>query len=178
MRGGDQGEGVGVCQQAFQAGRVIEELDQRVLQDVPTPEQFPAEGARAPGGAIVREHGEAGDGAVVALEDSTVVGEHAFGEGAVVAALDLDVDVDPVLRAVQAMDADQLVDEALAQFSVLDNLGQFLVEKLVTTAPVDCGVGVREVEGEELRKVVLQGVLPGGVVVGRGGGLVGALGHG
>jgi hypothetical protein len=41
------------------------------------------------------------------------------------------VDVDPVQHAVQAVDADQLVDEPLAQLGVLDYLGQLLVQKLV-----------------------------------------------
>ena len=76
------------------------------------------------------------------------------------------------------MDADQLVDEASAQFRVLDHLVQLLVQEVIAAAPVDAGVGVREVEGEELREVVLHGILPGGVIVGCGGRLVGGLGHG
>ncbi len=106
--------------------------------------------------AVVGEYREAGDGAPVFVVEAVVVGEESFGKVAVVAALDFDVDVDPLLAVLVGGYLDEFVDEAFAEFGIFDDLGKLLVEKGVAARPVDAGAGVGEVEGDEFGKWGIQ----------------------
>jgi hypothetical protein len=57
-----------------------------------------------------------------------------------------------------------MVDLALAEFGILNDLGEFLIEKNMWLPPVDFGVSVCKEEGHELGKVEPQRVLPRRVV--------------
>jgi hypothetical protein len=61
-----------------------------------------------------------------------------------VLALDFDVDVDPLLASVARADLHETVHQAFAEFGILDDLGEFLVEEDVRLLPVDLGVRRRE----------------------------------
>jgi len=176
MGGGDQGEGVGILQQGIGVRVVVEKLDRRETDADFAAEEFIAEGVGLPVLAVVSEYGQCGDGTAVFVVEAVVVGEEAFGEVAFVAALDFDVDVDPLLAAVVGGDLDQFVDEAFAEFGVFDDLGEFLVEEGVAAAPFDLLMRLGEVEGHEFGEVAGDGVFPGGVVVVGGWGA--GLGHG
>jgi len=63
------------------------------------------------------------------------------------------------------MDLEQLVRIAPTELRVLHHLGQFLVQRLEPHRPIDLGGGIGEEEGHEIRKIVLQDLLPRAVVV-------------
>ena len=75
------------------------------------------------------------------------------------------MEVNPVFLAGLAMDADEFVDEAFAEFGILDDGAEFLVEEFVTLLPVNLGVCGWEIEGHEFGEVMLDGFFPGAVVV-------------
>ena len=91
MRGGDEREGVGVIEQCGLVLHVVEKFCDRKMQAVPTAEAFVAEVRGSPRRIFVGEHGEAGDGAVVGVEDAVVIDEHPALETVIDLALDLDV---------------------------------------------------------------------------------------
>ena len=128
-------------------------------------EHLEAKRTRVPAFGLVGEQGHAGDWAVVALKPAVVINEHPFGEFRLRAALHFDVEVDPVFCSRQTGDADQFVDQALTEFSVLHHGAEFLIKEFVARKPVDAGIRGREIEGHEFRKVVLDGFFPWAVAI-------------
>jgi hypothetical protein len=112
------------------------------------------------------------DRALVAVEDAVIVHEHAPGELALRPALQLDVDQHPCLAAIRPPDFDQGVGQAPAQIGVAAlasaarPLLQLFVEQHVTALPVDRRMRLREEEGEGVRQVAGERLLPRAVVVG------------
>jgi len=82
-----------------------------------------------------------------------------------VLSLDLDVNVDPLLARVANTYLDEAVHQPFAEFGVLHDLGEFLIEEDVCLPPVYFSVGEREIEGHELGKVARDRVFPRGIVV-------------
>jgi hypothetical protein len=111
-------------------------------------------------------NGHAHDRALVAVEDAVIVHEHAPGELALRPALHLDVDQHPCLAAIRPPDFDQGVGQAPAQVGVSSDLLQLFVEQHVTALPVDRRMRLREEEGEGVRQVAGERLLPRAVVVG------------
>jgi hypothetical protein len=80
----DQGEGVGVGEQGFDLGLVVEQLDDGEAYADFTAEEFITVGLGLPVFTVISQYREAGDGAAIFVVESVIVGEQTFGEVAVV----------------------------------------------------------------------------------------------
>jgi hypothetical protein len=85
-------------------------------------EHFKAVVVGLPAVVVVRQYGQAGDRAGVAIKETIVVGEHALGKIGVALALDFDVNVDPALLAAGEGDLHQCVGKASAEFGIAHHL--------------------------------------------------------
>ena len=70
-----------------------------------------------------------------------------------------------MLAALSRADLDEAIDQAFAEFCVLHDLSELLVEKHVRLLPVDFAVRLRKVEGHELGEIARDRVFPGSVAV-------------
>jgi hypothetical protein len=98
------------------------------------------------------------------VEDPVVVDEEPLGQAGFRLPLDLDVEVDDLGLAVEAVDPEELVGEAPAELGVPDHLRELLVEALVAPRPVDLGVDLREEKLHEIGKKSIGDLLPRAVV--------------
>ena len=61
----------------------------------------------------------------------------------------------------------QLIGQAPAELCIMGDLLEFFVQELIAARPVDLGMGIGEEEGEKVRQVTLQDLLPGTIVITR-----------
>jgi hypothetical protein len=94
-----------------------------------------------------------------------VVNHHAFGEVGFTAALDLDVQMDPLVTALHQGYFHQFVDDAPPGAGLRQNLLKLLIQEAVGLLPVDRLPGIRKIERHEFRQHYLDGFFPGRVVV-------------
>ncbi len=94
-----------------------------------------------------------------------MINVHALRKLGIVLALNLDMHQHPRFDAIAPPNLHELVDAALAQFGVLHDLAQLLVEKGVPTRPIDLGVRHRQEKSHEVHKEGFQRLFPGAIVI-------------
>ena len=114
---------------------------------------------------IIGQHCKARNGFAVTVIQPVVVDEHAFGECGLHVALYFEVHIAPLGLTALSCNAHQLVDESLAEFGILNDSAQFLVEKVMRLRPVDLRVGLWKIEMQKVGEIPFYRFLLGGVVI-------------
>ena len=94
-----------------------------------------------------------------------MVNHHAFGEVGFTTALDLDVQVDPLVAALHQGYFHQFVDDAPPGAGLRHDFLQLLIQKTVGPFPVDGPPSIRKIERHEIGQHYLDGFFPGRIVV-------------
>ncbi len=159
----DNGERVLALFQGRLVASVVEQLGAAERQGgVGSPASVAVAG-RPPARALVAEHCQADYLPIIAAVDGNIVVEHAPGKVFLIRTLHLDVDQQPAVAAV--VEPDLHVGHLFADAGPVNDLLEFLVQRLVAARPVDVGVDVGEEEGEERGPIAVQRGLPGRVEV-------------
>ena len=166
--GGDDEEGVLVA-----VARVVEfALEVYRLADEEAEGDAAAEGLvvvrrGTPLAARVSEDGQ-GEGAdAVFVEDAVVVDEKALGQIVVVVHLDLDVEVEPLIGAIEEADFEEFVDPLGPDFGGRGDFEEFLLERFGLDRPIDAGFDIGKGDLEEGSGELFDGDFPGAVVIER-----------
>jgi len=122
-------------------------------------------GAPLPAG--VSEDGESERVDAVFVEDAVVVGEQALGQVGIVVHLDLDVDVEPLVGAIEEADFEEFVDPFGPYFGGRGDFVEFLFEGYRLEGPIDAGSDIGKGDLEEGPGELVDGVFPGAVVIER-----------
>ena len=144
--------------------RVVDEFNYGEFEGMAATKNFEAVVIGAPSFVLVGQHGEAGNGSGIAVEEPIVVGEHAQWEIPIPLTLNLNVDVDPAFHAICQRNLRQGIGKTSAEFSIAYYLPKFGVSEPISFCPIDLSVGFREVERHELGKGVFKHFFPGAVV--------------
>ena len=106
-------------------------------------------GAPLPAG--VSEDGESEWVDAVFVEDAVVVGEQALGQVGIVVHLDLDVDVEPLVGAIEEADFEEFIDPLGPDFGGRGDLVEFLLKGYRLEGPIDAGSDIGKVTSRKDR---------------------------
>jgi hypothetical protein len=96
-----------------------------------------------------------------------VVDEQALGQVRVIAHLDLDVDVEPLVGAVEEADVEEFVDPLGSDLGGRGDLVEFLLKGFGFDRPIDAGGDIGKGDLEEGSGELVDGVFSGAVVIER-----------
>ena len=103
----------------------------------------------APLAARVSEDGQSDGADAVFVEDAVVVDEQALGQIGVIAHLDLDVEVEPLIGAIEEADFEEFVDPLGPDFGGRGDFEEFLLEGFGLDRPIDAGSDIGKGDLEE-----------------------------
>jgi hypothetical protein len=96
-----------------------------------------------------------------------VVDEQALGQIGVIAHLDLDVEVEPLIGAIEEADFEEFVDPLGPDFGGRGDFEEFLLERFGLDRPIDAGSDIGKGDLEEGPGELFDGDFPGAVVIER-----------
>ncbi len=119
----------------------------------------------APFPAGITEDGQSEGADAVFVEDAVVVDEEPPWQVGIVVDLDLDVDVKPLVGAIEEADLEEFVDSLGPDLGVWGDLAEFLLEEFGLDRPIDAGSGLGKGEFEQGSRKLVESRFPWAIVI-------------